>query len=107
MSEDAALEAFTDFLNAVEAGIAAAKQRIKEAKKVGEEQLDFNKLFWEQKQGDKGPFQQTSEKTNNNCDFWKQLKAKLQEHNGFWQNRGFKYWFDMGRDDVIDRRGIV
>lgn len=33
-SEDVALEAFTDFLDAVEAGIAVAKQRIKEAKKV-------------------------------------------------------------------------
>lgn len=97
-SEDVALEAL--------AGIAAAKQRIKEAKKVGEEQPDFNKLFWEQKQGDKGPFQQTSENANQNSILWQQLKAKVKQHNGFWQNQGFRFWFDMKNENVIDRRKI-
>jgi hypothetical protein len=47
MSEDLATEALLDYLNAVEAGIAAAKQRIKERKGVTEGQkpaLDSSKL---------------------------------------------------------------
>lgn len=36
-SSDVALEALTDFLNAVEAGISAARQTIKNAKKIDEE----------------------------------------------------------------------
>jgi hypothetical protein len=76
-------------------------------KMAPEENLDFSKLLWEEKKGEKGPFQQTSEKANNNSALWQQLKAKMKEHNGFWQNFGFKYWFDMQHEDVIDRRKIA
>jgi hypothetical protein len=68
------------------------------------EQLNFDTLFWELKQGVKGPFEQTSDKSNGNSDLWKQLKVKLHEHNGFYQHRGVKYWFDRGNDTIIDRR---
>jgi hypothetical protein len=104
--ENFSLEVLTDFFNAVEAGISAARQRIKEKQKL-EPELDFNRLFWEQKQGEKGLFEQTSEKTNGNSDLWKTLKAKLKENHGFWQNQGFKYWFDMQKETVIDRRKIA
>lgn len=105
MSEDLAAETLLEFLNAAEAGVAAAKQRMKERMKL-EENLDFSKLFWEKKTGTKGESEQTSEKANQNSDLWKALKAKLKEHQGFWQDSGFKFWFDMNQENVIDRRRI-
>ena len=101
--EDFALEVLTDFFDAVEAGICQARQRIKEKKKL-EPETDFNGLSWEEKTGEKGPFQQTSEKASNNSLLWQTLKSKLKEHSGFWQNQGFSYWFDMKQETVIDRR---
>jgi hypothetical protein len=37
---------------------------------------------------------------------WKALKAKVKEHQGFWQFEGFRYWFDMQNEAVVDRRKI-
>lgn len=71
---------------------------------VKEENLNFDKLFWEIKKGEKGDYQQTSEKSNQNSDLWKTLKAKVKEHKGFWQNSGYKFWFHQQDDTVIDRR---
>lgn len=127
--DELSLEVLLDFFDCVEAGITAARQRIKEKKRleatpigvagtvgVREEKLeekpssnedgDFSKLFWEQKQGEKGPFEQTSEKTNNNSALWQTLKAKLKGKQGFCQHAGFKYWFDMQQETVVDRRKI-
>jgi len=104
--EDFSIEVLTDFFDAVEAGITSARQRIKGKKKIEPETLDFNKLFWEQKQGEKGLFEQTSEKANGNSDLWKVLKAKLKENQGFWQHAGYRLWFDMKNELVIDRRKI-
>jgi hypothetical protein len=56
--------------------------------------------------GVKGPFEQTSEKANGNSALWQQLRAKLKEHDGFWQNNGFRYWFDMKNEQVVDRRRV-
>jgi hypothetical protein len=106
-SSDVALEALCSFLDAVEAGISAARETIKNAKRIEEEKLDFSTLFWEKKTGTKGEFEQTSEKANGNSELWKNLKAKLKEHEGFWQYQGFKYWNDMNREDVVDRRKIA
>lgn len=120
MSEEKTLEVLSDFANALEAvsvklkhDVAALAQR-KESqvpadnRSLGklEPELDFSKLFWEQKQGEKGPFEQTSEKANGNSDLWKVLKAKLKANNGFWQNQGYRLWFDMKNESVIDRRKV-
>jgi len=101
---DVALDVLIDFLNTVEAGVAEAKKRLKMAEPEGA--LDLGRLFWEQKMGVKGPFEQTSEKANNNSALWQQLRAKLKEHDGFWQNNGFRYWFDMKNEQVVDRRRV-
>ena len=106
MSEEKTLEIFVDFLNAIEASCVSCKRQIAEIVSK-EEKLDFEKLFWEKKTGTKGEFEQTSEKANNNSDLWKTLKAKLKQHNDFWQNQGFRYWFDMKNENVIDRRKIA
>ena len=100
------LEILADMANALEALAVNVKRQVAEITKVSEEKFDFSKLFWETKQGEKGPFQQTSEKANQNSDLWKALKQKLKDHSGFWQNNGFRYWFDMKNENVIDRRKI-
>ena len=100
-------EEIVDYCNAVES--AAVKLKVQIGKLFGspkEENLDFSKLFWETKQGEKGPFEQTSEKANQNSDLWKALKQKVKDHSGFWQNNGFRYWFDMKNENVVDRRKI-
>ena len=55
MSSDVALEALTDFLDAVEAGVAAARGRIK-AGKVEPENWDPNSVKWINADGTSGPY---------------------------------------------------
>ncbi len=104
MSQEKALEILCDFCDALEAAAVNVKRQIVELTGVEGENLDFDKLFWEKKQGEKGPFEQTSEKANGNSDLWKALKAKVKEHNGFWQYKGYRFWFDMKNENVVDRR---
>jgi len=68
------------------------------------DEKDFDSLFWESKEGSKGPFQQTSKKATNNSDLFQLLQKILKDHNGFWQSKAHKYWFDNQNPDVIDRR---
>lgn len=58
--EDLALTALLEFLNAVEAGVAQAKQRIKEAK------ISWNpdQIKWEEAQGSAGPYQRSEDMEN-------------------------------------------
>jgi hypothetical protein len=105
--QDLALDALLEFLNGVDAGISAARQRVKEAKHIEAEPLNFDALPWEDRKTDKGPFQQTSEKSSQNNDLWQALKAKLKENKGFCKHGGFNYWFDMKNESVIDRRKTV
>lgn len=65
---------------------------------------DFNKLFWEDREGAKGPFQRTSKRANNNSPIFQALQAILKEHNGFCIIGDYKLWFDNQNPDVIDRR---
>lgn len=65
---------------------------------------DFDKLFWENLNGSKGPFQRTSKKATNNSDLFQGLQQILKDHKGFCHLGDFKYWFDQGNQDVIDRR---
>jgi len=108
MSSDKALEILVDLADALEAVALKVKHEVAQLqgleKLKSEENLDFSKLSWEEKKSEKGPFQQTSEKTNGNSVLWQQLKAKMKEHGGFWQNTGFKYWNDMRQETVVDRR---
>jgi len=101
MSEDLALEALLDFLDAIEAGVISAKQRIKEAKIPDE---DFDKLRWGTKEGTKAEYEQTTKMASNNSVLFQTLQQKLKEHNGFCQNSGYKYWFHQDDNNIIDRR---
>lgn len=107
MSQEEILEILTDMANALETLAVNTKHRIAELTLGKQENLDFSKLPWESKQGERGPFEQTSEKSTQNSDLWKQLKVKVKEHSGFWQHDGFRYWFDMKNENVIDRRKMA
>jgi hypothetical protein len=83
--EDLASIALLEFLNAVEAGISAARQRIKEAK-IG---WGPNQIRWEDAQGASGPYQRSED--TNNLDFKAMLKD-LQAHGGRLTREGWFYW---------------
>ena len=83
--EETVLMAFTEFLNAVEAGVAAARQRIKEAKSL----WDPDKIKWEQAEGTKGPYERSEDVDNPE---FKTMLADLAAHNGRMRHEGFFYW---------------
>ena len=65
---------------------------------------DFDKLFWEDREGAKGPYQQTSKKTTNNHEIFQALQSILKSHNGFCKIGAYNYWSHQGNVDVVDRR---
>ena len=62
---------------------------------------EFNNLQWETKTSDKGDYEQT--KNNDSIEF-NILQAWLSENKGFGQLHGFKVWFHVNDENVIDRR---
>ncbi|MEM3623552.1 MAG: hypothetical protein QXR76_07280 [Candidatus Bathyarchaeia archaeon] len=84
-NEDLALTALLDFLDAVEAGVSAAKQRIKEAK-IG---WNPDKIKWEDAEGSSGQYQRSED--FNNPEFKAMLKD-LQAHRGKLTRNGYFYW---------------
>lgn len=98
-----------DFLVKIRDGLAliqdACTERLEKMAPPEAKDLDLTKLPWETKHGvAKGDYEQTSEKASQNCDVWKELKAKVKEHKGFWQNNGYKLWFHQQDETTIDRR---
>jgi len=83
--EDVVLEAFTDFLNAVDAGIQAARQQIK-AVKVG---WNPDAIKWDQAEGTKGPYERSEDV--NNPEFKAMLKD-LASHGDRLSRDGYFYW---------------
>jgi len=83
--EDTATIALLEFLNAVEAGIASARQIIKEAK-VG---WDPEQIKWEDAQGTSGPYQRSEDFDNPE---FKAMLKDLQAHNGKLTKEGWFYW---------------
>ena len=85
MSEDIALLALTDLLNAVEAGIEAARQTIR-AGKVG---LDIESIKWIRVEGVKGSYERSEDIENVN---FKALLEALQAHRGKLSHDGYFFW---------------
>ena len=83
--EDTAAIALLEFLNAVEAGIASARQIIKEAK-IG---WDPNQIKWEEAQGTAGPYQRSEDADNPE---FKTMLKDLAVHNGKLTKEGWFYW---------------
>jgi hypothetical protein len=98
---DLAILALLEYLNACEAGIAAAKHLIKEAKIGKEPQLswDASKIKWEQAEGSSGPYERSEDV--NSTDH-KALLKDLAAHQGKLTQDGYFYWafkngFTIGR----------
>lgn len=89
--EDLATLALLEFLNACEAGIAAAKHLIKEAKidNITEPTWNPEKIKWEQAQGSSGPYERSEDL--NSTDF-KAMLRDLAAHQGRLTRDGFFYW---------------
>jgi len=104
MSEDLALTALSEYLDACEAGIASAKAMIKKEKVTPLENPDFNKLTWQTVEGTKGPYEQTTREANKSNTLFEALSSKLKEKGGFWQEPPYKYWLHQNDPDIIDRR---
>lgn len=82
---DTAITALLEFLNAVETGIANARQILKEAK-IG---WNPDQIKWEQAEGSSGPYQRSEDV--NNPEFKAMLKD-LQAHGGRLTREGWFYW---------------
>lgn len=102
MSDDVATEALLNFLDAVEAGVASAKQLIGNKKRVTPHS-NYNELQWIKKEGTKGEYQQCS-RQNSKVEVFDRLQAELKAHGNFWQHGGYRYWFHQNDENVIDRR---
>ena len=98
--DELALEVILEYFNAVEAGVIAGRQQIKNRK------LEKKDLFWQEETGKKGLFQQTSKRVNDNSLAFQDLQKRICEHGGFLKKSGHNYWFDNNNPDVIDRRKI-
>ena len=86
MSNDKATDALIAFLDAAEAGIAAAKQILKEK---GVAAWDPAKIKWTEEEGFKGKYERSEDM--NNLEFKAMLKD-LQQHNGTMTDDGYFYW---------------
>lgn len=87
-TEDTVLEAFLDFLDAVEAGIANARRTISQVKGVtAVKEETFHILKWEKKEGSRiGEFEVAYEK-NNLPDKWTSPHNILRKNNATINNR--------------------
>lgn len=66
---------------------------------------DFDLLDWNQKDGTKGPYLQTTKEANkDNAEVFAALQKEILEHDGFWQTKSHQYWLHRGEQDTIDRR---
>jgi len=83
--EDTATIALLEFLNAVEAGIASARQRIKE-EKIG---WNPDQIKWIDAQGTAGPYQRSEDFDNPE---FKAMLKDLQAHGGRLTREGWFFW---------------
>ena len=90
--DDMALEMLIEFLNAIEAGIASAKQRLKQEKGLGEERISSwnpGNMNWTEAQGNSGTYQRSEDLDSQ--DFNEMLKD-LAAHQGKLSKDGYFYW---------------
>lgn len=91
-NEDVVLEAFTDFLAAVDAGITQARETIKKAKGVETGKSgtwNSTSINWENANGAKGPYEKSVNYENLQH---KAMLADLESHDGKLRRDGFFYW---------------
>lgn len=88
-----------EFLNAVDAGIAAARQHLKERRNL----YVVDKIKWTQAEGSKGLYQKaTLEDNKDNVDF-KAMVKDLADHGGKMTREGYFCWL-FKNGSVIGRK---
>jgi len=87
--EDLALLALTDFLDAVEAGVESARQRIREVKVEEKPRWDPTQIVWTKVEGQKGEYERSEDVIN--FEFKAMLKD-LAAHGGKMNQEGWFYW---------------
>ena len=104
-NEEVVLEAFVDFLNAVDAGVCAARETIKKAKGLTataqEGTWNPNSIQWQDANGAKGPYQRSEDV--NNLQFKAMLKD-LADHEGRLRREGYFYWVFSDNQTVGRKR---
>lgn len=100
-----ALEALTDFLNACEAGIEAARQTIKKVKRLDEPSekstVNVASIKWLPAEGPRGVYEKSIDLQNPE---FQALLAQLTEHHGFMDIGGMYYWSFSGSSTGIGRK---
>ncbi len=89
---DLAEDMLLEFLNAVEAGIAAAKQRYKDRKGINDDNKSSwnpEKIRWEQAEGTSGPYERSEDI---NSPDHKELLKDLAAHQGKLTQDLYFYW---------------
>ncbi len=93
------LEALDELLNELGKPIMDAATK---AEKPTLEEINSQK--WTDKTSDKGAYQTTSKKDNQNSAAFQKLQAYIKQHNGFCVLHDFKIWIFSNNSDVIGRR---
>ena len=107
---DLAIEALLEFLNACEAGITAAKQRIKEKKAVdnaskreSDQPGDMGGIVWRPETGSKGPFEKSEDRENPR---FQALLRTLQSHSGKMSLDGYFLWIFPNGNTIGRKRKV-
>jgi len=70
------------------------------------DEAPYNKMFWEKRNGAKGPFEMTSLKNCGNVDLFRHLVAMMKQNNRRFSEKAWThyYWLGKDNDDTIFRR---
>jgi hypothetical protein len=100
---DVAEEMLLDFLDAVEAGIASAKERYKKRKQINacDFSYDINKIRWKQAAGPSGPYESSEDLDSPD---WRQLLQDLMCHDGRLSKDGYFLWLFNNGSSMIGRK---
>lgn len=76
-------------------------QEREEIKLTNPTEKDFNSFNWQTKESSKGNYEQAK---NNESKSFRILQNWLSEHKGFAKLHGYKLWFHLNDENLIDRR---
>jgi hypothetical protein len=112
-------EMLLDFLDSVESGIAAARQRFKQRQGINEpkkgpstpeiSEQPFNALFYKHGRSDKGPFEAARQPQNNNQNFQRCLNIlnqNINEKNHTFSEKSWEhyYWLSDQKNAIFRRK---
>lgn len=104
------LFAISDFANAIEAATVSLRQNLKDLAEFPEKKPAevYDQLPWEDRQGNKGPFQMTTKRATQNSDLYRHLfnivKVNTVDAGKFSYSIGAYYYWVSVENDIIFRR---